>query len=836
MARRTGAYESLIRGVSQQVPHDRLPGQHWAQDNFISDPVHGVARRHGSVMVSEAKWSGVRLDAATAADARAYKETTLYVGGKEISLLYRSGPKPAGSTMPSIIVVDKETGRLLPAVGSASDTSLMTLLDKGISSITTVGQFIVASVEGHNTTYTQTDAQDWGRDRAVVWIKGGTYSRTYRITVARPNALPQVVVYTTPASYYQGTLDTSDIPIDAPDYQKQVNDRVNAYNTAVNQHLANAAAAIQPGAIAGQLRTMIANLGYTTEIQGSCIMIYGVESITVDDSGNGDFMKVAHIEVDSLEALPPRHLHEKVIRITPQPQPGRVSPSYYVRARAQQYETFPEVVWEEAAGVTVTPTFVFLIGHLGPDSLRMATTPAFLQSLTGLIVPKFESSVSGDLDDNPLPEFFGKPIDHVRTFQDRLMLISGSSIFLSKSGDYFNFFRKSVLSLADDDPIELYAEGSEGDRITESVQNERSLFLFGNRQQYVISGSVAITPTNAFCTVQSAHERANEAPPASSGNLIFFTQPREGTLTLQQMQTGAFADSFESFDVTTQLDGYVHGAPRQIVALTSPQQVFVRTAGLDNGIFVYTYLDTHGTGERLYDSWSRWTWSPALGQLVGLSEYESRIHTVTLRDDGGGTARLVLDRFSRDSKLADYPYLDSRRPYVGAGSTSIRPGWHGRADTAVVLSNPNKPAFLQGRPLDEANLIITPENQADAQIGTMFESSVTLTSPYIRDYKDRPILDGRLVIGKLSVTVADSAAMRAESICRDRTTEVLNWVHRPAGRWVLDTQQIAESHTVTVPVMKEIRDYRMRLKSRNWLPLTLSAIEWVGQFFSTRRR
>lgn len=835
MTRRTGAYESLIRGVSQQVPHDRLPGQHWAQDNFISDPVRGVARRHGSEMVDEVKWDGVQFDAATRDDARMYKETTLYIGGKEYSIMYRPGPKPAGSTMPAIFAIDKQEGKILPAVGRAEDEQLPVNLDMGVSSVTALGQFLVAAVKGKPTEYSVEDQVAIHGQEAVVWLKGGAYSRTYRITVTH-GSTTSYISYTTPASYYQGTLDTSDIPTSDSDYQKKVNDRVNEYNTAVNQHLAMASAAIQPEAIAEELFKELDQAGISVIRSGSCILLLGIDSVTVDDGGNGDFMKVAAREVEDLESLPPRHVDGKVVKITPKPVPGREAVGYYMRARAVHSEVLPEVVWEEAAGEVVTPTSVLMIGHMGEDSLRLASHPWHLAALTGLEVPYWEPSKSGDLTMNPLPEFLGKPIDHLRTFQDRLMIVSGSSVFLSKSGDYFNWFRESVLTLADDDPIELFAEGSEGDIITESVQNERNLFLFGRRQQYVISGGQAITPENAFITVQSAHERANDAPPVSSGNLIFFTQQQDVALTLQQMQAGAFADSFESFDVTAQLDGYVHGIPRQIVALTSPQQVFVRTTGLDNGLFVYTYLDTQGDGQRLYDAWSRWIWCEHLGQLAGVTDYETTLMTVTLRPHGDGTAWLVLDKFSRDSRLDDKPYLDSRRPYVGMANSSIRKGWPGEDNSAVVMADASKPAFLLGRKLDEDHLLITPENEGDAEVGAMFESMVELTSPYIRDYKDRPILDGRLVISRLSVTVADSAAMVAQRVTDDREQEVLNWVYRPVGKWVLGTQQIADNRTLTVPVMKEVRDYRMRLKSRNWLPLTLSAIEWVGQFFTSRRR
>ena len=120
-------------------------------------------------------------------------------------------------------------------------------------------------------------------------------------------------------------------------------------------------------------------------------------------------------------------------------------------------------------------------------------------------------------------------------------------------------------------------------------------------------------------------------------------------------------------------------------------------------------------------------------------------------------------------------------------------------------------------------------------VGTYFDSNVEPTNPYMRDRQDKAVLDGRLTVGKLTVTVADTAAMNATITAHGTSNEVLTWVYRPAGSWLLNKQQIAEATSVTVPVMKEIRDYRLRLSSRNWLPLTVSSIEWQGQFFTSRR-
>lgn len=62
-----GTYRSLIQGVSQQTPQERLDGQLGAQVNMLSDPVNGLRRRtgtklHGRMNVpSDSKFELVQL-------------------------------------------------------------------------------------------------------------------------------------------------------------------------------------------------------------------------------------------------------------------------------------------------------------------------------------------------------------------------------------------------------------------------------------------------------------------------------------------------------------------------------------------------------------------------------------------------------------------------------------------------------------------------------------------------------------------------------------------------------------------------------------------------------
>ncbi|QIN95107.1 putative tail tuber protein B [Pseudomonas phage BIM BV-45] len=849
MSKVTGSYESLIKGVSEQVAHQRFPGQVWEQVNMVSDPVRGLARRRGSVMVAEKALPGVADTQATRDDAAVYGEQSLYLGVNEYSIMHRKRQMVAGSQMPPLVVFDKTGGKLLNVSIAADDAKMTEYGQSGFNSITAVGNLVLLAPRGHASTYTSVDQVTNGvaANSAAGWVKGGSYSRTYTLSFKRAsdNSV-HTVQYTTPTSYYPGILDTSDIPATNPDgtpnkdYQKLVNDRVYAYQKAVNQWIGTSAAAIQPQAIAASLQALVNPLlPGTSGVIGSTIIMGGVVSISCDDGGDGSqFIGVART-VKQASDLTTVHRVGKVVKIKPTNGTGK---AYYVKAVAKDGTStgWTQVIWEECPGVLITPVLVCAVGAVKGGTFYVASTPAKLAALAAINVPPWAPSSSGDLDSQSLPAFLDREINYIRMFQDRLIVIAGATVFMSRSGDYFNFFRTGALNIQDNDPIEVYALGSEDDVITAGTLLDRNLILFGKQWQYAVPGRDAIVPQNAFVAVQSGYRDSNTCPPESSGNLIFFGQKREGKLAIQQMQTGAYADTLDAFEITQQLNKYLVGQPLQIEAVTSPSALFIRTDAERNGVWVYSYLDAQNNTERLFDSWSKWQFNKELGNIVAMTTKDGDLYVTTLRATTQAMY-LVTDRFTLNTDVPD-AHIDSMRPYISIGTV----GEAIHLDQFRGAYNKNSGRYwLQGDAMGAGRLAalreqIGVDQDVNLNVGAAFDSYVVLTNPYIRDKDGKAILDGRLTLGNMNVTTFESSAMDV-SICdlvdADNTQyqETLRWVARNANDWVLNTQQVADTASVVVGVYKEVRDCKVKLAGRSWLPLTLSAIEWQGQFFTRRR-
>lgn len=179
----SGAYSSLIAGVSQQVAHDRRPGQSSEQVNIISDPVRGLCRRRGSVYEDSIIAGAFPDRDAANRDAIQFKEHSFFVGVNEFTILYRD--RAAETDMPLVFCYSKDTGKMLPV--DASGTFYDFVKTKGIAALASVGRYLYMFPQGHKVERAQATGIGWdtvdNRANGVIWFRTGAYRRTYKVSV-----------------------------------------------------------------------------------------------------------------------------------------------------------------------------------------------------------------------------------------------------------------------------------------------------------------------------------------------------------------------------------------------------------------------------------------------------------------------------------------------------------------------------------------------------------------------------------------------------------------------------------------------------------------------------
>lgn len=896
MSKVRGSFASIIKGVSQQAPADRLEGQHGEQVNLISDPVRGLVRRNGSILLAtssvpvdetplEVPGPGEPLprNAVDTAqeDSSSFRCMTWTSNDETYDLLYRSREKVGDSShhLPSTMVYSRTAG-FLETVTAGTDTQLVAFETGGYSAVAALGRYVLLAGNAVTPTQLEVDevATNAGRNAAVAWVRGGSYSRTYKVTVTRASDSATITAsYTTKSASYETPLDTSDILFTDPEYQKKVNDRVYAYNSAVNKWIADSAKDSTPDNIAENLRLALIAAGFTTLIRiGAHLCMTDVQSLTVEDGGVGAFLVALGRTTRAADEVTDIHYVGKTIQVTPN---GSDEGSMYLKAFAREpgsTDLFQQVVWRESAGVSQTPQGIVAIGTVHEGKWFLASSPAALQALLDSTavsapeVPQLQASRSGDLISSPRPYFFGQRITAITVFQDRLVLCSGSTVNMSRPGDYFNFYRQSTLVLGEDDPVEVYALGSEGDTIRQATVYDRNLLLLGDQFHYTMSGRVAQTPTAASISVQATIQGTSGALPKSAMQHTFFLKEdtQLAACRLMQIQLGLFQDSPAVEDVSKQLRDYINGSPAEMAIVTGPSAVFVRTEHFLRaqgafpiarpwGIYCYNYLD-QADGQRLTESWSAWEWHEALGTPIGLTTTSSGdgilVFTMAFgRNESSQMVRSVLvQQFSARPDPTGLPYLDGLRPAseaeaTGLFTTAAEAGVKEAVYTAPGAGN----SFIapsERYPLLHPHYTVgdaAPEGldtfrwtgvqgyrtqyiaaypaapTTDLWTGLAFPAYVDLTQPFVRDSDGRVQDMGRLTLTWFRCTLTKTAGFQAR--VRD-----LGGTSRTVG-FTGEYERLR--YDQTIPVGRDCKYVQVRLEARDWMPLTINGITWQGQWF-----
>lgn len=900
MTKVQGTYASVVKGVSQQAPADRLEGQHGEMVNMIADPVRGLVRRNGFIMERQ-QVQPISADPENAVlDSFGYRLFSFRDQATDYDLLYRSRARVGSVTdahLEPLLLRNKSDmgGDFLNVYRDPLDTDCAAWEDGGFSAVTSIGSYVLMAGNDVAPTYDLTEALDaltW-KNSAVIWIRGGSYARTFTIKARRAsNGATYSVSYTTPVSQYPGVLDLTQIPAEAlaGPYEGYFTNFLQAdYDTKVNQWTAMASAAIVPKAIAVELATRLQAAGWPGwAVFGSNLVNDDCEWLEVNDGGDGTYARAIVRDVQSASDVTEIARVGKVLRV--QPSVGENGESYYLKAYAKvegNTDPYQTVVWREAAGKVQRPLKVLAMGRIVAGTFYWGSTPAKLKATvlaatgTALDVPDFVSSNAGDEESAKPPHFFGFRITMLTVFQDRLGIGSGSVVNWSKVGDYFNWYRSTMLTIPEDDPVEMYAVGTEADTIRQAVTYDRNLMMLGDKFHYAISGKQLLSAASPNMAVQSAIAGTAYAAPQGIGDYVFVAKEDNqlAATRLLQLQAGAYQDSPKLTDASAPLRDYINGTPAELLALTSPAVVIVRTehfmkslGGFPRarpwGLYVYSYLDS-AEGQRLSEAWGAWEWSTALGTPIGISSTPSGdgfyLYTLAFgADETGAAARGILcQKCSVRPDPTGLPYLDGMRPAADAEATGLLtaeavtavqdavwtapdakyswdlPSDYTDANRFDGLQHPHYTvgdAPPEGVDTDRWNGVNGLGSDYEAAYpaaeddnlwtGTAFPAFFDPTPPFVRDRDGKANTDGRMVLIDYTLTCTRTAGLTASWIDMDGTKQVQD--EGPAY------DRINYDHKVFVG--RDVKYVQPRIAAKTFLPLTVNAMAWKGNWFAYKGR
>lgn len=401
-------------------------------------------------------------------------------------------------------------------------------------------------------------------------------------------------------------------------------------------------------------------------------------TITVEDSIAGDGIGVAHKSVPTIADLPKVAPHNFKIFIQGDPEAGQ--DDKYVQFRLNGYDANTEEGkvgaggWYETNGDSVNNR----IAH-NSMPLLLKSTGINTFELGHMPLDKLDT---GDADSNPDPSFVGTKITGVFQFKGRLGLLSESSVSMSevKFGSYdielntqkYNFYRTTVSSLLDSDPIDVSVSSDKVTNLSAAVAFQDNLVIFSDFCQFVLKGGELLTPKTVSINQITEYDYDKSVEPISLGSFIYFPFKRGDFEGLREFTINSSTDVFDANEITAHVPQYIaqaSGGGLNSMTGSSAENLIAVSDGAD--IYIYRYF--FKGNEKVLSSWSKFTLSQ--GGVRGVGFVDSDLFVVQALEDSSQTALLKLNL---ESKLRDpegyNTHLD-RRVEVTLNASALVPSF-----------------------------------------------------------------------------------------------------------------------------------------------------------------
>lgn len=453
----------------------------------------------------------------------------------------------------------------------------------------------------------------------------------------------------------------------------------------------------------------------------------------------------------------------------------------------------------------------------------------------------------GDTDTNPDPGFVGKQIRDVFFNRNRLGFVAGENAVSSRSGEFFNFFRRTTTTFLDDDPVDVAVSSVRVATINWAIPFAKQLVLFSERGQHELSADGSLTPRTAAVVPTSEFESSPYARPASTGTSVFFAVEQDGFAQMREYHVNAqsAAGLVDAFDTTEQCPRYIPAGVFKITAAQSENIVTVLTTADPTAIYSYRF---HGPpDDRVQSAWGRWDLG---GDVLDAEFVKADLYVVVERDGAVWLEYLPFASGKKDTGTEYLTLLDRRVTadgltvaYDAVAETTTFTLPYPAAGVKVVVGysagylgdlRPGQSVEIDGTSGDDVT-VVGDLRDTPLIFGFTYETEVELTKFFVREARGQnsrtTIIDGRLQLRYLTFLVGGTSyfKVRVQSAGREAMTKVFN------GRVVGSSSSIIGevplySGKVRIPILGRGDTTTITIIHDSHLPMNILAMEWEGMF------
>ena len=279
--------------------------------------------------------------------------------------------------------------------------------------------------------------------------------------------------------------------------------------------------------ILGDIRTIIEE--YNNGIDASDTQQIGTGLYLTDSdpfnisTPNGNLLNVFAKRIDTIEDLPVQCKHGYVVLV----KNSEADEDDYFLKFVGENGRDGNGAWEECPEPGRQINFdeetmpIQIVRHIDSSTGTVTGTNNGKYFRVGF--PDWDKCQVGDTTTNPNPSFVGKKISQLVFFRNRLCLLAGTNVIMSRPGDYFNFWNKSAITYSNTDPIDLSISSKYPSTIYDAIGVSSGLVLFTKNEQFLLTtDSDILNPTTAKINSISDYNFNYKTNPVSLGTSIGF--------------------------------------------------------------------------------------------------------------------------------------------------------------------------------------------------------------------------------------------------------------------------------------------------------------------------
>ena len=308
-----------------------------------------------------------------------------------------------------------------------------------------------------------------------------------------------------------------------------------------------------------------------------------------------------------------------------------------------------------------------------------------------------DRAVGDPTESNKNPPFVGKEITEVFFFRNRFGVCASEKVSLSRigtaSGGYFSFFRETIPTLLDTDPIHLEAPAERNSNIFAAVSFDETLVLFSDEVQFVLNSEGTLTPQTARIDVSTEFTASGNARPVGVGQNVYFPVDAGDYAGVREYYVEQNTDANDAANVTSHVPRYIPADPLKLAGSTNEDLLCILSSGNQRRIYPYKFFWDGTT--KAQSAWSYWEW--ASGDTIRDIDFIGDDLYLTIeRDDGIYLEYMSFNSDEAESAIDAKVHLDRRESLTGVyNSDSNRTTWtmtcpyDSDNDTVVAVTGPD---------------------------------------------------------------------------------------------------------------------------------------------------